>query len=336
MEAKNFLINSINQNPDCNSYLIGKLFCYAASNDCDELLIDNAKFIDLVNVKQIQKIINILCDYKKYDIIMILSEHTTKIISDMFLKRIHIYDMLDLKDSEFIKKFLTRFPEIVLDDINSISFQLYEYGIDIIDFIIEMCCDKDIVDKYLKNFIEFACKKGDLNILASLLEKYHNRISNYIRGVVNKIYNDVKYPETIGLIFKTYNNIFNDGFYYYFYNKLFEKNDVKMMKYMFDNFDFDYTRRNCLLLHNTKITTLRMILDDTIDKKFFLSKWIANALFIRYCLYNDFDYAYKIKYHYPEIDADNARCGVENTKLSNWLEDGCPITKMTKSANKVV
>ena len=308
MEAKKILINSINQNPDCNSYLIGKLFCYAASNDCDELLVDNAKFINLVNAKQIQKIINILCDYQKYDIIMTLSEYSPKITSDMFLMRKYIYDMLDIKDSDFIKKFLIRFPEIVLNDVKIISFQLYNHGIEMIDFVVEMCYDnEDDVNEYLKDFVNISCKENNLDILKYLLEKYHNFL--------------------------------DDHFYCGFYNNLFATDNIKILKYMFNNYNHDYINS----ITSLKITRdekglkiKKLILDDHIIKKKLLPIWIAETFFKNFCYVNDFEYAYKIKYHYPEINRNDTIYDGQTEKLRNWLRDGCPITRMMKSANKVV
>ena len=58
---------------------IGYIFVNASRNGDDELLINDAKFIDLVNKKCLGKIIRNLCYQEKYDIAILLSENTDKI-----------------------------------------------------------------------------------------------------------------------------------------------------------------------------------------------------------------------------------------------------------------
>ena len=337
MEVTDFLVNSIQQYPNCGNYLIGNLFFYAAGNENYKLLVDNAKFINFVDEKQIKNIVEVLCDNKKYDIIMILSEYTAKITSKMFLLRKHVSDIFNLENNNFIQKFLTRFPEIISSDIKNLSSHLYKRDIEMFDFVIKMCQDEYIINGYLQCFVINACKNNDLDMIKYLLGKYHDRISGYIKEIVNDMYNDVNNPETMGLILKTYDDIFDDNFYQNFYNNLFKKNNITLMKYMFDNFNFDYTDSYYYApFSNTNMMTIKMILDDTITKKFSLPLSTANSFFIKYCLHGEFSYAYKIKYHYPEICVNNIRCHARNKKLRDWLNDGCPITKMTKSSNKVI
>lgn len=419
MNAKNFIMESIDNYSDMTCNIIGEVFYVASSHGHDKLIIDNIKFIDYVEDKKMKEIINNLFKNKKYNMIMILSSQTKKITLNTFCIY-EIYNMIKETDFGFVKKFITLFPNIILkpDNIECLVNNLYCYGIDIIDFIMEICQDKKLINKYLKKFVLISCTENNLDVLKYLFEKYYDEINNFTIHILEKIYvhnrflgnkinvntldfifekysyieaidefiktylgkilkqvvsdlckrnnvNDLvylfeKYYDKIGekifniviklssyykistkvldLIFKTYldTKICNDEFYNKFYNILFKHNDIVIMKYMFDNYNNHYKiyNDNIDYFHDN---TIRLIIDDIINKKINISIYTVNDMFHRCCRCGDYDYAYMLKYYWPEINHFFIGCDKRYTKLYNWLQDGCPINcSTTKSARKVV
>ena len=249
----------------------------------------------------------------------------------MFSSKQHIFDVLEQRGSDFIKKFLTRFPEIVIEDIESISDIAYRHNI--IDFIIKICHDDNIIVKYLENFLILSYEENNLDILNHLLNLYQDKIKN----IILNLYDYIECSKTMILILEKCGNNFDNDFYNDFYDKLFRNNNEIILQYMFDNFNYDYTKKLINFPINEMMVSIqKMILDDVLKKNFLLSMNVVEIFFRKYCHYGDLEYAYKIKSQYPNINTYNISYDSENMDLHYWISHGCPIVKMTKSSRKVI
>ena len=315
------------------SFKISEKFCNAFQNGEYEIVLADKKFINSVSRDDLCRQINELCRENKYNIVILLSKATNNVRLSMFTVK-HVYYMIEHEDIKLVKAFVKRFPDIFRNtDYKNVSWKLCEFhDIEIVKFILERPRKKFIADKIISEFIFFSLSKNHIDILEYLISKYHDDVKKMIGQEINRLHGCNIHLQIIDLVVKIYPEI--DCFDLTFYFKLVRTNNIVMLRYMFDNFDHDvfFYLYTCEM----NIETMKLVFDASLDKNYKLSHDASRIYFYRACHEGDFDTCYKLKYHYPEFDTSNLIYNGDNEKLSNWLKDGCPVTRMMKSSRKVV
>ena len=289
MNTQEFVTKYFQDYPEFTINCIGNILLSAAKSTDDEVFMNCVNLVEKIDVEQLSSIIRALCENNKFKMVLLLSEHDKRITTKMFNvknafnpgdQELYFLQIVENQDSDFVKKFITRFPDMFsyIKKASYLDFTtrsekilntLYDYhGYNMIEFICPYICNYENFNNYLTIFFKLSFGKNDIVTLKFLLTNFIDKLNIYKPHFISNDY----HPESMDLIFEFFPDLDVGKFCNYHF--LLSGNNTTMLKYLFNKAKYNYVKKICYVtqLHSynlgkIKSETFDLVIQDILDKK---------------------------------------------------------------------